>query len=196
MEGTTLRLLIVDDDDAVRDVLKLRLESRTDILLSEAESQEEALRKVSEEAFDLVLLDLRLQFGTEGLNVLAEIKKTKPQIEVIILSAYGTTSVIVEAIKRGAIDFVAKDTDYEDLVVLKLDRFIREAVLLADRERNINGLYETVLTEDVNRKGKALETLVASLFSSVEGLIEVDRNTNTETEEIDITFSNESFHPR
>ena len=195
MEGTTLRLLIVDDDDAVRDVLKLRLEGRTDILLSEAASPEEALTKVFEEPFDLVLLDLRLQFGSEGLDILAEIKKNKPYVEVIILSAYGTTSVVVEAMRRGAIDFVAKDTDYEDLVVLKLDRFIREAVLLADRERNINGLYETVLTEDVNRKGKALETLVASLFSSVEGLVEVDRNINTETEEI-ITFSNESLHPR
>jgi ActR/RegA family two-component response regulator len=196
MEGTTLRLLIVDDDDAVRDVLRLKLESRADISLSEASSPEEAINKVSDQVFDLVLLDLRLRLGTEGLDVLAKIKELRPQIEVIMLSAYGSTAVVVEAMRRGAIDFVPKDRDYEDLVVLKLDRFIREAVLLADRERNINGLYETVLIEDVNRKGKALETLVASVFSSIEGLIEVGRNINTETEEIDITFSNESHHLR
>lgn len=196
MEHRTLRLLVVDNEDSVRDVLKLKLEARVDILLSEASTSEEAIHALSNQSFDLVLLDVNLRFGSEGLNLLAEIKKAKPQIKVIMLSGYGTPSVIVEAMKRGAIDFIPKDRDYEDLVVLKLDRFIREAELLADRERNIRGLYETVLAEGVNRKGKALETLVASLFSSIEGLIEVDRNINTETEEIDITFSNESHHPR
>ncbi len=196
MEGMTLRLLIVDDDEVVRDVLKLKLESRGDISLSEASTPEETLQKVTDETFDLVLLDLRLQFGTEGLDVLAEIKRRKPQTEIIMLSAYGTIPVVVEAMKRGAIDFIPKDKDYEDLVVLKLDRFINDAALLADRERNISGLYETVFTEETNRKGKALETLIATLFSSVEGFVEVGRNLNTQTEEIDITFSNESHHPR
>lgn len=196
MEGTPLRLLIVDDDEVVRDVLKLKLDSRTDILLSEASSPEEALRKVADEVFDLVLLDLRLLFGTEGLDVLAEIKKLRPQTEVMMLSAYGTISIVVEAMQRGAIDFIPKDKDYEDLVVLKLDRFIRDAVLLADRERNLKGLYETAFAEEPSRKGKALETLVAALFSSIEGFIEVNRNLNTQDEEIDIVISNESRHPR
>src|SRR6266446_7236184 len=103
MEGSTLRLLIVDDDDAVRDVLKLKLEGRTDILVSEASNPEEALNKASKETFDLVLLDLRLQFGTEGLDVLTEVKKISPSTEIIMLSAYGTISVVVEAMRRGAI---------------------------------------------------------------------------------------------
>lgn len=196
MEGMRLRLLIVDDDELVRDVLKLKLESRPDISLSEASSPEETLQKVSNETFDLVLLDVRLLLGTEGLDVLAEIKRLRPQTQVMMLSAYGTIPVVVEAMKRGAIDFIPKDKDYEDLVVLKLDKFIGDAVLLADRERNIKGLYETAFTEDIKRKGKALETLVAALLSSIEGFVEVDRNINTETEEIDITFSNESHHPR
>lgn len=196
MEGMTLRLLIVDDDEVVRDVLKLKLENRKDILLSEASAPEEALQKVANEVFDLVLLDLRLQFGTEGLDVLAEIKRLKPQTEVMMLSAYGTISVTVEAMRRGAIDFITKDKDYEDLVVLKLDKFIGNAVLLADRERNIVGLYETVFTEEeAHLKGKALETFVGALFSSIEGFAEVGRNINTQTEEIDITFRNESHHP-
>jgi len=195
MEGMTLRLLIVDDDEVVRDVLKLKLERRKDIVLSEASAPEEALQKVASEVFDLVLLDLRLQFGTEGLDVLAEIKRLRPQTEVMMLSAYGTISVTVEAMRRGAIDFITKDKDYEDLVVLKLDKFIGNAVLLADRERNIIGLYETVFTEEAHLKGKALETFVGALFSSIEGFVEVGRNINTQTEEIDITFRNESGHP-
>jgi ActR/RegA family two-component response regulator len=196
MEGMILRLLIVDDDEVVRDVLKLKLESRKDILLAEASTPEEALQKVANEVFDLVLLDLRLQFGTEGLDVLAGIKRLKPQTEVIMLSAYGTISVAVEAMRRGAIDFITKDKDYEDLVVLKLDKFIGNAVLLADRERNILGLYETVSTEEeAHLKGKALETFIGALFSSIEGFVEVGRNINTQTEEIDITFRNESHHP-
>jgi ActR/RegA family two-component response regulator len=196
MEGSTLRLLIVDDEEVVHDTLGRKLEHRADIVVSGASTPEEALQRVTSETFDLVLLDLRLQFGTEGLDVLARIKGLRPQTEVMMLTAYGTISVVVEAMKRGACDFIPKETDYEDLVVLKLDRFIRDAVLVADRERNIKGLYETVLTEEVHRKGKALETLIASLFSSIDGMIEVGRNINTETEEIDITFSNESHHPR
>jgi CheY-like chemotaxis protein len=165
-------------------------------LLSEASAPDEALQKIANEVFDLVLLDLRLQFGTEGLDVLTEIKRLKPQTEVMMLSAYGTISVTVEAMRRGAIDFITKDKDYEDLVVLKLDNFIRNAVLLADRERNIIGLYETVFTEEESHlKGKALETFIGALFSSIEGFVEVGRNINTQTEEIDITFRNESHHP-
>ncbi len=190
MEGMTLRLLIVDDDEVVRDVLKLKLESRKDILLSEASTSEQALQKVTNEVFDLVLLDLRLQFGTEGLDVLAEIKRRQPQTEIIMLSAYGTIPVVVEAMKRGALDFIPKDKDYEDLVVIKLDRFIRDASLIADRERSISGLYETVFSEEPQRKGKALETLIVSLFSSVEGFNVIGSNVNTQTEEIDVVVRN------
>ncbi len=195
MESTTLRLLIVDDDDVVRDVLRLKLESRPEISLSEASSPEEALERVATQDFDLVLLDLRLLFGTEGLDVLAEIKNLKPKTEVMMLSAYGTIGVVVEAMKRGAIDFIPKDKDYEDLVVLKLDKFISDSILIEDRERSIKGLYETAFTEETNRKGKALETLVAALFSTIEGFVEVDRNINTQDEEIDIVYRNESKHP-
>lgn len=195
MEGMHLRLLIVDDDELVRDVLKLKLESRPEILLSVASSPEETLQKITNEVFDLVLLDVRLLLGTEGLDVLAEIKRLRPHTQVMMLSAYGTISNVVEAMKRGAIDFIPKDKDYEALVVLKLDRFIRDAVLHADRERSIKGLYETVFTEETNRKGKALETLVAALFADIEGFVEVGRNRNTQTEEIDIVFRNESRHP-
>ncbi|HKU77178.1 MAG TPA: response regulator [Pyrinomonadaceae bacterium] len=195
MEGSTLRLLIVDDDEVVRDVLKLKLKDRSDILLNEASSANEAIKSVEQQKIDLVLLDLRLQVGAEGLDVLSEIKRLQPKTQIIMLSAYGTTPAIVEAMKRGAYDFVAKDKDYEDLVVLKLDKFINDSVLIEDRERNIKGLYETTFIDDSQRKGKALETLVAAVFSSVEGLIEVDRNINTETEEIDIVFRNESNHP-
>jgi len=195
MEATTLRLLIVDDDDVVRDILRLKLESRPEISLSEASSSEEALEKVAAQDFDLVLLDLRLLFGTEGLDVLGEIKNLKPKTGVMMLSAYGTIGVVVEAMKRGAIDFIPKDKDYEDLVVLKLDKFVSDSILIEDRERNIKGLYETAFTEETNRKGKALETLVAALFSTIEGFVEVDRNVNSEDEEIDVVYRNESEHP-
>src|SRR4030095_13019952 len=79
-------------------------------------------------------------------------------------------------LNRGASDFVPKETNYEDLVVLKLDKFIRERVLIADRERSIRGLYETAFAEETDRKGRALETLVAALFSSIDGFVEVERN--------------------
>lgn len=74
----------------------------------------------------------------------------------------------------------------------------REKALLesrVEREGYIQLIYESVLTEGAKSKGKALETLLATLFSSIEGFVEVGRNLNTHDEEIDIVYRNESQHP-
>src|SRR6266545_8086663 len=108
MESRTLRLLIVDDEATIREVLRdeLLAHGRKDILLEEAESGSEALDKIRAEDFDLVLLDLRLPLGTEGFDVLKEIKQLKPQTSVIMISAWGDIARTVEAMKLGAMDFI------------------------------------------------------------------------------------------
>ncbi len=91
MESRVLRLLIVDDEELTHEILRFALlpPGRSDIALDEARSTSEALEKIKAEDYDLVLLDLRLPFGTEGLEVLAEIKRVKPQTSVMMISAWG-----------------------------------------------------------------------------------------------------------
>ncbi len=196
MESRKLRLLIVDDLETWRKALKTLFSERTDIILTEAISGDDAIEKIKAEDYDLVLLDMRMPSGTEGLDALAEIKKLKPQTNVMMVSAYGDIHRAVQAMTRGALDFVQKDIDFDEVIIFKVNEFIRTAQLIADRELLIGTKYEDVQRlDDFQKKGKALEDLLAALFASVEGFIQIDRNANTATEEIDIVFRNESRNP-
>lgn len=196
MKTRILRLLIVDDDEMWRDVLRLVFETRPDIVFTQANSGGDAVDKIKTRDYDLVLLDMRMPTGTEGLDALSEIKRIKPQTSVIMMSAYGDIPKTVEAMRRGALDFLPKEADFKDVLMFKVSEFIRTAHLIADRELLIRSKYqETGRTKNIQKKGEALEDLLAALIASIEGFIEIDRNINTATEEIDIAFRNENRNP-
>jgi DNA-binding NarL/FixJ family response regulator len=198
MEHRSLRLLLVDDLEEWRYSMRLFLKGREDISIAEAASGEEAIEKVEAEDYDLVLLDMRMPRGTEGLDALVEIKRLKPRTQVIMVSAYGDIPKAVEAIRRGALDFLPKDKveDFKDQLIFRVNEFIRANHLLADRERLIQTKHEEARrSRNARKKGKALEDLLAALLASLEGFIEIGRDTNTQTEEIDLVFRNESRDP-
>ena len=124
MANRTLRFLIVDDDEGWRAALKLIFMKREDIRITEAISGPDAVEKIQAEDYDLVLLDMRMPSGTEGLDALAEIKKIKPQTQVIMISAYSDIPRTVEAMKRGVLDFVPKEADFKDVITFKVNEFI------------------------------------------------------------------------
>jgi DNA-binding NarL/FixJ family response regulator len=191
MEPRKLRLLIVDDLEIWRFALKEMFTNREDVQIVEAGSGEEAVAKVKAEDYDLVLLDMRMPSGIEGLDALVEIKRVKSQTQVIIVSAYGDIPKAVEAMKRGAFDFLPKEEDLKEQIVFRVEEFIRRTELIADRERLIQAKYEEAgRAKSKHKKGKALEDLIAALFASVEGFSVIDRNVNTATEEIDLVIRN------
>ena len=193
MSNRTLQLLIVDDDEDFLGVLQDIFALREDLSITQAVSGLEALEKIKAADFDLVLLDMRLPYGTEGLDVLREIKELKPRTEVIMMTAYGDIPKAVEAKNRGARDFVEKQTDFRTSINLRINDFIRTAHLITDRELLIQTKYqETSTLIDIQAKGKALENLTAALFESIGGFIEIGRNVNTATEEVDLIFRNDS----
>jgi DNA-binding NarL/FixJ family response regulator len=196
MESRILRLLIVDDSEGWRVYLKSLFEDSTDIVITEAASGAGAVEKMKAEDYDLVLLDMRMPAGTEGIDALSEMKQLKSQTQVIMVSAYGDIPKAVEAIKRGALDFIPKEADFEDVITFKVNEFIRTTHLIDDRERFIRTRYDQVQRlRHVQKKGKALEDLLSAALASVEGFIEVERNINTATEEIDLVFRNQSRDP-
>jgi DNA-binding NarL/FixJ family response regulator len=197
MESRLLRLLIVDDSEGWRVYLKSLFEDRSDIAITEAASGEEAVERMKAEDYDLVLLDMRMPSGTEGIDALSEMKQLKPQTQVIMVSAYGDIPKAVEAMKYGALDFLPKEPDLEDVITFKVNEFIRAAHLISDRELLIRAKYrEAQRFKNAQKKGKALEDLLAALLASIEGFVEIGRNVNTTTEEIDLVFRNESRDPR
>ena len=99
-------LLVVDDDHANRVTLE-RLLTREGYRVLQAAHGREALELVRQERVDLVLTDLKMP-GMTGLDVLKAIKALDSDIEVVVMTAYGTVETAVEAMKEGAYDFVSK----------------------------------------------------------------------------------------
>jgi DNA-binding NtrC family response regulator len=102
-------VLIVDDERNIRLTLSMALEALK-IPVDTAESGEEALQKLSEKSYSLMILDLKLP-GLDGLEVLRRVTEKYPQMKVIIMTAYGSIEVAVEAMKAGAVDFLQKPID-------------------------------------------------------------------------------------
>jgi len=179
------------------------LRDREDILVDEANSPQTALKQVRSQKYDLVLLDLKMPSGTEGLDVLRKIKKLKPAVQVIMMSGYGDIATAVQAIQLGALDFLPKGDALEDVksleessIIFKLNESIKRLHWIADRERLIQTKYHEVRTaKNAQNKGKALEELVSALFSSIDGFLCIDCDLNTETEEIDLIYRNCSREP-
>ncbi len=100
------RVLVVDDERNIRNVLKIHFR-RQGIYCDTASSMYEALKKMEEEPFDIFILDLKLPDG-DGIQILREAKRRNPHSVAVLLTAYGTVDTAVEAMKIGALDFIAK----------------------------------------------------------------------------------------
>ncbi len=130
---THKRILVVDDEESVRWALRKAMEHagyRVDL----AADGPTGLAAASDPGVELVLLDVRLP-GQDGLELLREIRKRRPDLPVIMMTAYGTLQVAVEAMKLGAYDYIGKpfDTDEVLLVVqkaLEAQVLAREVALL------------------------------------------------------------------
>ncbi|MGD9904145.1 MAG: sigma-54-dependent transcriptional regulator [Vicinamibacterales bacterium] len=109
-----IHLLLVDDEDALRTVIAERL-SDEGFAVTEASSGEQALDKLERFAFDVLIADLRLP-GIDGREVLDAALQRYPGIIGIVVTGYGTVKDAVDAIKRGAADFVSKPFQFEELL--------------------------------------------------------------------------------
>jgi DNA-binding NtrC family response regulator len=99
-------ILVVDDDMSVRIIFSsvLRQEGYR---VTAVKNGYEAIKAMDEESFDLALVDLRMP-GLDGIEVLEKIKGRRPQTRVIIFTGYGSIITAVEAMKRGATDYLNK----------------------------------------------------------------------------------------
>lgn len=107
-------ILIVDDDEELRGCLH-EIFRDDGFSVCQALSGADALQKLKTGTFDLVLLDMVIP-GIKGMETLAEIKKHHPRTKVIIFTAFATIQHAVEAIKRGASDYIAKPFKIEELL--------------------------------------------------------------------------------
>lgn len=124
-------LLVVDDEAYVRDSLA-NLLRRRDFDVRTAESVAEALQPVSLEGVDLVLSDLKMP-GKTGLDLVRELAKQDSSPPVIVLTAYGTVDSAVTCLREGAVDYLLKPANADELV-LTVERCLSRAA--KERERH------------------------------------------------------------
>jgi len=109
------RILVVDDEKEMRSLLSRALGEMGGFAVEVAETAAEALQKIENTTFDLVLADLRLP-DMDGLQLIAEIVKLKPNILTVLLTGHASVDSAVEAMKRGASDYVTKPVDLDELL--------------------------------------------------------------------------------
>ena len=113
-------ILIVDDQSSSRLTLSMLLKKQGH-QLGQASSQQEAMEKLSQDVYDAVIADLRMENQNSGIEVLKVAQRLTPPPAVIILTAYGSVESAVEAMKLGAADYVQKPFAPDELLV-KLNR--------------------------------------------------------------------------
>ena len=109
------QILIVDDDKTHRNMLKTLL-NKWGYALAQADDGQTAIDMVTEKAYDLVLMDIKM-IKVSGLVALKEIKKINPAIPVIIMTAFSSIDTAVEALKNGAYDYLTKPFDFDKLKI-------------------------------------------------------------------------------
>ncbi len=119
-------VLVVDDEYTVRDSIKEWLEEEG-FFVEAAASGEEALDAMEKQSFKMMLLDIKMP-GMDGVAVLKKTMENYPEMAVVMMTAYATVETAVEAMKTGAMDYLMKPFDPEDLVSKVIDVYeVREA---------------------------------------------------------------------
>lgn len=173
-------ILVVDDEKNIRLTLSHALES-LDVPVRTAVNGEEALKKIKEEAFGLLILDLKMP-GMDGMEVLRRVRESWPKIRVIIITAHGTIESAVEAMKLGAVDFVQKPFspgEIRELVTHVLDREALDEdmaagyeALIAIAKRHItDGRFEDA--RRITRKAIATDPAQPEAYNLLGALVEM-----------------------
>ncbi len=130
------RILVVDDEPLKRITLQIEL-SEAGYEVAEAADAQTARRLIDARPFDVVVSDVRMP-GMSGLDLLTYVKQIRPEVEVVLMTAYATVDTAVLAIKRGAYDYITKPFTTPDLLV-KLER-----LFATKAARETNGGVETL----------------------------------------------------
>jgi DNA-binding NtrC family response regulator len=161
-------ILLVEDKDSLRAMLKLALESQGHEVI-EARDQPEAVAALRDSQPALVLSDLRLPKG-DGMGVLRAVKEVDSELPVIVMTAHGSIQDAVEAMKNGALDFLAKPVDPDHLQLL-VSRALEQRRLLTD--------YRLLKEEAAARRGGP--NIIGDSQALRQVMISIDRAAGTDT---------------
>ena len=182
MKNFKAHILVVDDDDGIRDLVKKYL-NENDYLINTASNAEEAQRKIEIISFDIIILDIMMP-GKSGLQFLNDIKKII-DTPVILLTAKGEAKERIEGLETGADDYLAKPFEPKELLLriknilsktikknliriikfgnIKID-FTKLLIIKNEKEYKINSTEKKILEKMINQPGKIFNRIEISKF--------------------------------
>ena len=174
MERANTRVLVVDDEEGIRDLFKVLLEEQG-YLCHVASCGDEALEVMSKEPVELAVVDIMMP-GMSGLSLYQHIKQVYPHVTVVFVTAVDDLSIAVNHVKDGARDYVVKPVTSE-----RLCRVVEE-VLAKRRVALEEARHRKLLEERASRQAEQLEARVREL-SSLSRVYQAELSTNTAPEE-------------
>lgn len=150
-------ILVVDDEPLQRDILKTILTSEGYETYT-ASSGEEAMKLIATYNPEVVLTDLKME-GMDGLGLLEQVKSLKEPPAVIMMTAFGTISLAVEAMKHGAFDFLTKPLE-KDIVLVTIQKALEKMELLKKTQELQQALYEKFDIDSIVGHSKAMKNVI------------------------------------
>ncbi len=157
-----MKILVVDDEAPVRDIVRKGLSQMGGYSVEVAQNGVEAIEKIEQDVFDLVLTDLKMP-EMDGIELLKTIKGTRPEVMVILMTAYGSIETAVEAMRIGANDYITKPVDLNELLI-HISKAQKEGLLL--RENRLLRMEVRKKFEFSNIIGKSKK--MQEIFSLIE----------------------------
>jgi two-component system nitrogen regulation response regulator NtrX len=152
------RILVIDDEAAIRDSLRMTLEYAGYEFVGAATGQE-GLALAERDAPDIVLLDIKMP-GMDGMEVLSRLRQMSEATPVVMISGHGTTSTAVEAIKRGAADFLDKPFESTDRLLVTIANALEHGRL---RDENRSLRKQAELHHQMIGESAVLKQVMASV---------------------------------
>jgi DNA-binding NtrC family response regulator len=128
------RILVIDDEVDMLMLIRMIIEDNTDYDVETTNSPTEGIKLLKENDFDLVITDLKMP-GMDGIELFDEFRELRPEVPVIIITAYGSTETAEEALNKGIADFITKPFRKDSIIftmkrVLELARVRKENIRL------------------------------------------------------------------
>ncbi|BCG46940.1 sigma-54 dependent DNA-binding response regulator [Citrifermentans bremense] len=162
-----IKILVIEDDDSSREALLILLKS-IGFTVKGCSSGQDGLAVLSGEPFDIVITDLFLP-DLNGIDILSRVKESSPRTEVILVTGYGSAETAVQAMKKGAYDYITKPLNIEELRII-IDKALEKGQLVSENVYLKKQLREKYEFANIIGNSQAMQ----QLFSRMKRIIKTD----------------------
>lgn len=195
------RVLVVDDEKEIRDFLLKALSIVGNFEVDSAIDGEDALKKIEQEKFDLVLTDLKMP-KIDGIKLIKEISQRKPEILTVLITGHGTIDSAIEAMKQGASDYITKPLNIDEMILRlkkvleEKQRFLRMKDYIDQLERANKELkrIDQVKSEFVSIASHELRTPLASIKNAIQLILKGKTGEINETQNKFLTMADRNIN--